>query len=122
MYKVHQDAVMLPVELDSGSIGQADRELPVLSASASRDQDGLIHLSLCNLHLEDTASVRCILAGAKLRSAAGRVLTDTAMNAHNTFDQPNRLSPAAFTDFTLQGEEIYLKVPAKSVLVLSLSE
>lgn len=122
MYKVHQDAVMLPVELDSESIVQGDMELPRLSVSASRDQDGRIHLSLCNLHLEDTASLRCILEGVKLRSAAGRILTDTAMNANNTFDQPNRLSPAAFTDFTLLGEEISLKVPAKSVLVLSLSE
>jgi alpha-N-arabinofuranosidase len=42
------------------------------------------------------------------------------MNAMNTFDQPNTVKPAAFSSFKLQGSQLSLSVPAKSVVVLEL--
>ena len=45
MYKVHQDATHLPLELDCETIDVRDeRNIPLVSATASRDKDGKIHI------------------------------------------------------------------------------
>ena len=43
------------------------------------------------------------------------------INGMNTFDQPNAVKPAAFTGFKLQGSQMVVSVPAKSVVVLELA-
>jgi alpha-N-arabinofuranosidase len=43
------------------------------------------------------------------------------MNAMNTFDQPNAVKPASFSGFKLQGSQLSLSIPAKSVVVLELA-
>jgi alpha-N-arabinofuranosidase len=42
------------------------------------------------------------------------------MNAMNTFDRPNNVKPAAFNAYKLQGSQLTLSIPAKSVVVLEL--
>lgn len=52
MYKVHQDATYLPLELNcERKIVRDDRIVPMVSATASRDANGLIHISLSNVDL-----------------------------------------------------------------------
>ena len=50
MYTVHQDATLLPSELQSADYEFGDKTIPAVSASASRDKDGKIHVTLCNLN------------------------------------------------------------------------
>jgi alpha-N-arabinofuranosidase len=49
---------------------------------------------------------------------AGRILTAPAMNAHNTFDQPDAVKPAEFSAFKITGAGFAATLPAKSVVVL----
>ena len=42
------------------------------------------------------------------------------MSAHNTFEAPNAIRPAAFGGATLKGDTLEVKLPAKSVAVLTL--
>lgn len=53
MYKVHQDATYLPMDLmcDRAKV-KGDREIPMLSASASRDVNGKIHITLANVDID----------------------------------------------------------------------
>ena len=77
MYKVHQDATHLPSKVDGPHyVGEA-ADLEQLNASASRAADGTVHLSLCNLHHEESLEVSCELngAGGNARKATGRVLS-----------------------------------------------
>ncbi len=60
------------------------------------------------------------LAGTKIATLSGRVLTAAAMNAHNTFDQPENVKPAPFTGVTLSADGFTATLPAKSVAVLEL--
>jgi alpha-N-arabinofuranosidase len=53
-------------------------------------------------------------------SVTGRVLTAEAINAHNTFEQPGLVKPAAFDGATLSGATLSIALPAKSVVVLEL--
>jgi alpha-N-arabinofuranosidase len=40
------------------------------------------------------------------------------MTAHNTFDNPQEVKPAAFNAFSLRGDVLTVTLPSKSVVVL----
>jgi alpha-N-arabinofuranosidase len=120
MYKVHHDATLLPVELECADYQFGDEKIPALNVSVSRNKIGKIHISLCNLDPKNSAELLCKLRGAKGQNASGRILTADAMTAHNTFDNPEAISTAAFDDFKLKGDTLKVTLPSKSVVVLGI--
>lgn len=118
MYVPHHDAKLLPSDLQSADYEFNGQKIPAVSVSASRDQAGKIHVSLCNLNPNRPAEVTCDLQGAKAQKISGRVLTATEMNAHNTFDQPDTVKPAEFGAFRVTDNGFVTTLPAKSVVVL----
>jgi alpha-N-arabinofuranosidase len=122
MYSVHQDALRLPLTVEGARYEHEGRSLPAVSASASRDGQGRIHLSLTNLDPNRALSVSADLrgGGAQLSRVSGRVLTADAMNAHNTFDRPDAVQPRPFDAARLAGDTLTLDLPAKSIVVLEL--
>ena len=120
MYAVHHDATLLPIELQCGNYQFGDEEIPSLNASASRDKSGKIHITICNLDPKNTAELLCRLEGAGGKSVSGRVLTANAMNAHNTFENPQAIKPAVFNGASLKGDSLTATLPAKSVVVLEI--
>jgi alpha-N-arabinofuranosidase len=120
MYKQHQDAALLPVEVDSQPYRHGDEAIPAVSASASRDEEGKVLLTLCNLDHEREIGLSCRFAGFEPTSVDGRVLTAEAMNAHNTFDEPERVSPQPFAAAALSGDCLDVTLPAKSVAALQI--
>ena len=49
MYQVHQDATRIPLTVEADSYEFGETKIPSLHASASRDDEGAVHLSVCNL-------------------------------------------------------------------------
>src|SRR5437764_2482787 len=96
LYKVHQNATLLPCALESDPYMVNGQQIPQVSVSASRDGAGRIHLTLCNVDPRREADVRCELRGAAPREVMGSVLTATDMRAHNTFQNPSRVAPVPF--------------------------
>jgi len=120
MYKVHHDATLLPVELQSNDYQFGNEKIPALNVSASKDDSGRIHISFCNLDPSNAAEVRCALEGAKPKEISGRVLTAETITAHNTFENPQVVKPATFSNFKLEGNILTTTLPAKSVVVLAI--
>ena len=120
MYKVHQAATLIPVELAAPEYKFGQAGIPSLHASASRDKMGRLHLSIVNLDPNRPAQVSMKVTGATAKSVTGRVLTAPAMNAMNTFEKPDAVKPAPFTGFKIQDGVITLSLPSKSVVVLEL--
>ena len=120
MFKAHHDAELLPVLMESGEYRLGEKSLPQVVASASIDGNGKVHLSLCNLSPADSADVDCLLRGGQLSNVAGTVLTASAMNAYNTFEQPDLVKPAPFTGASLKDGRIQAVIPPMSVVMLSL--
>ena len=118
MDAVHHDATLLPSELQSVDYAFDGKTIPAVSASASRDQTGKIHVTLCNLNPNQSVEVPCELQGARARIISGRILTAPDMNAHNTFDQPDAVKPAEFNAFKVTDNGFVTTLPAKSVVVL----
>jgi len=122
MYKVHQDARLLASRLHSSDYTNGDESIPMVNASASRDANGKIHVSLCNLDPVNTAEVTCAIHGFQARKVTGQVLTADKMNAHNDFESPDAIQPQTFRDTKIQSDGFTANVPPKSVVVLELSQ
>lgn len=120
MYKVHHDATLLPVDVECGDYRFGNEQIAVLNVSASKDKSGRVHISICNLNPRSPAEVECMVDGRKPGNISGRVLTAGAMNAHNTFDNPQAIKPAAFDDFNLKENMLTITLPAKSIVVLEI--
>ncbi|KKI87473.1 MULTISPECIES: alpha-N-arabinofuranosidase [Shouchella] len=124
MYKVHQDATRLEVKTDAGLYRYDEQELPAITATASKDSNGAIHISICHLDPNHAASLALKLEGIeKPLSAAnvsGELLTANELNAHNTFEQPNKVEPVAYGPTSVSGQELKLDVPPSSVLRLTI--
>jgi lysophospholipase L1-like esterase len=122
MYKAHQGATLIPVELNTPPYSMDQQSVPSLSVSASRDEAGKLHLSIVNLDPNKSTEVTTTFTGASIKNVSGEVLTATAMNALNSFDNPNNIKPAAFSGYKLQDSKLILNVPAKSVIMLELTD
>jgi alpha-N-arabinofuranosidase len=121
MYKVHQDATLLPVELTAPEYQEANQSIPSVHATASRDKAGRVHLSVANLQPHRSVQVTVRLAGAAIKKVEGQVLTAPALDSHNTFDAPDTVKPAPFTAYEQKDEALILTLPAKSVVVMGFS-
>jgi alpha-N-arabinofuranosidase len=120
MYKVHHDAALLPVELQCRDYQFGGEQIPALNVSASKDKSGRIHISLCNLDPKNSARLVCELQGTKPKKISGRALTADVMTAHNTFDRPEVVKPAAFDNFQLRDNTLTVTLPSKSVVLLGI--
>jgi len=120
MFKVHQGATSLPLVLTTPDYVVGQEKIPAVSASASRDTAGKIHVSLTNANPHDAITVTCTLEGVTAKTVSGRVLTAPAINSYNTFAAPHTVEPAKFDGATLAGGKLTIALPAKSVVVLTL--
>ncbi len=121
MFKVHQGGTFLPIDLQSPDYVFGQEKIPMLSASATRAADkSAVHISLANTSPAQALTAFVKFAGIVPTSVTGRVLTTPAMNAHNTFAAPDAVHPAAFAGASLKGQSLEVKLPAKSVVVLTL--
>jgi alpha-N-arabinofuranosidase len=64
--------------------------------------------------------VEGLLQGAQAKSITGSVLTAEKINSHNTFDKPDIVVPEVFKDVRLTDKGFAAKLPAKSIVVLSI--
>jgi len=118
MYKVHQGATSLAVEVASPDYARGDQRIPAVGATASRDAAGKAHLSLVNADPNRAAAVDCELRGFAPGRVTGRILTAREMNAHNTFAAPTAVQPAPYSGASLQAGRLKAALPPKSVVVL----
>lgn len=120
MYRVHQGATLIPVDLSTPEYKLGDASVPSLNVSASRDSEGRLHLSIVNLDPNRPAEITTTLWGGAIKGVTGEILTAPAINSMNTFDSPNTVKPAPFNAYKLAGSQLSLSIPSKSVVVLEL--
>ena len=121
MFKAHQDATYLPVALTCEDYTFGGETLPAVSASASRQASGQVLLTLCNLNPNTALDLTCTLRGLAASTVSGQVLTASEMTAHNTFDAPDAVHPVVFDGARLDGARLAIRLPAKSVVALTLA-
>jgi len=124
MYKVHQDATCLTVESKTTSFkGQKD-EIPSVHLSASKNAQGEVNITLCNLSNQDSAPVSIELRGLlgkNVTSVKGKILTSENMNDRNTFENPTAVEPVSFERLNINENELSFEMPPMSVLLITAS-
>ncbi|AYB43683.1 alpha-N-arabinofuranosidase [Paenibacillus lautus] len=123
MYKVHQDAERLATHHSGADYEMNGEKIPQVSVTASRDEAGKIHVSLCNVSHAEQSDVKIQLRGLSgaVKQIVGRQLAADSLDAHNTFESPEVLKPAAFTAFEQEGDVLRAKLAPMSVTVLEIT-
>jgi len=122
MYKVHQDATYLPFDLICDKmVVRENRILPMISATASRNKNGVIHISLSNVDADNGQEITVELPGLKGKKVSGEILTSANLTDHNTFEKPNTVKPTAFNGAKIANDgTLTVSLPAKSIVTLEI--
>ena len=134
MYTPFQEATYLPVDLQSETMQVSKayfrekedakdagyRPCPMLSASAAKTTDGNIVLAVTNVSLDKEQTIDFNIAGFEAKQVEGRILTSQNAADINDFENPDRVQPVAFTDAQLNDNVLTVKMPAKSIVVLTI--
>ncbi len=120
MYNVHQDALLLPIDVRVSNYIFGTEKLPAVSVSASRNKAGKVHISLVNIDPNRSQEVSISLRGVAAKNVSGRILSSPKVQDHNTFDQPDRIKPVDFKGASISGDVLKLTMPPVSVVVLAL--
>lgn len=120
MYNVHQDATLIPIALHSNDYVYNNEKLPAVSASASKDKNGVTHISLVNIDAHKTQDVTLDTHGQGYKSISGRILASAKLQDYNSFTKPDNIKPADFKGATLKNNQVSVKLPPFSVVVLEL--
>jgi alpha-N-arabinofuranosidase len=122
MFRVHQEAKLLNTDLRCEDYVFGDKKIPAVSASASLDNEGKMHISLANLNPNKEIVITCPIIGDTYKTVAGEVLTAKEMAAYNSFEKPEMVKPVSFNGFKLKEDILTITLPPKSVVVLELKK
>jgi len=120
LYKVHQDAKLLPIQISSPGFKAGTESIPGIHASASQDSTGEVHISLVNLFPHTAVSVRTTLNGIKWKTVQGDILTSAKFTDVNSFEEPGKVKPAVFRGARKEGDELVVDLPGLSIVTLTL--
>jgi alpha-N-arabinofuranosidase len=122
MFKVHQDALLLPIYMVCEDYQYNDMNLPAISVSASMKDDDKIHISLTNINPGKNIPITVELRGNNgFKKASGSIITAETMNALNDFDKPEKVNIQPFRKFEISENAIEMTVPAKSVITIEVN-
>lgn len=121
MYKVHQNATLIPLTINCANYTYGNESIPAISASASKDANGKIHISLANLDPNKENPVTIDLGAVQKATITGEVLTSKEINDYNDFGSANKVAPARFDKFKLNNGKLAVNMPSKSVVVLEIA-
>jgi alpha-N-arabinofuranosidase len=122
LYQVHQDAALIPLTIHTKDYVFGTEKLPALNASASRDKDGNIHLTIVNIDPANAIDLQVDVPGTQSLKASAQILTSDKFTDHNTFEKPGTLKPVAFAGVKKTGDSVGMKIPAKSLVVITLAK
>lgn len=118
MYNVHQGAVLLPADVQNCTYEYDDESLPAISVSASRDAQGIVHVSVANIHASEAKPISVALRGMDVSAVEGQILMSGKVQDHNSFDEPDKIQPQTYKDFRRKDNTVEIELPPFSVVVL----
>ncbi len=118
MYAAHQDATLVPVDVQSERYALAGYDVPAISVSASVAANGKLHITLSNANPNKDIPVNHFIRGRKAHQLSARELQGDAKTAHNTFEQPTRVTPQPFNGVKPSADGLEIVMPKMSVVAV----
>ena len=119
MYNVHQGAILLPLTITGNDYVFSEQKLPAVSASASKDSTGTIHISLVNIDPSHAQKIEFNIGEEKVKAVTARILTSKKLQDYNSFTDPEKIKPAPFKELVLNKNIITITLPPTSVIVIT---
>jgi len=120
LYKVHQDAKLLPIQINAPDYVSEGQKIPAVNVSASQDSTGAVHISLVNLDAKNKITIKTILGGITWKTVDGQIITSAKYTDINTFKEPTQIKPVMFNGAKKMGNDLVIELPALSVVVLEI--
>ena len=122
MYKVHKDALLLPVELNSEYYYNQGDSISALSVSASKNEAKEINITVANVNPTKAVSTTIVIDDeGKYKAVKAEVVTSGEMNDYNDFGKDELVNLQVFEDYKVKGNEVQVELPAKSVVLITLA-
>lgn len=123
MYRHHQGAELLESALQGVSeIGVGEWQVPEVTESVSRNEDGIITVTLNNLSTEDKQEVLLRISGEDGYQVKEANIVTGEMRQHNTFEDPEVVTEQEFHGYAAKGEGIQVTLPPCSVAQIRLAK
>ena len=119
MYSVHQDATLIPMDLETGKYEFDGKSVPAVHASAST-KEGVVSVTLCNLNPNKAEKVEINLEGKDLKTASGQIITSSNMNDYNDFGKAEKVTLKSYDVKKPKNGKLSVELPAKSVVLVQL--
>lgn len=122
LYRVHFDTELLQTNADISSYGHNGEEIPSISYTASKSDDGRINLTITNLDANNAQDIELDFRGIDDLGnvSTGKILTADEVSSVNTFDDPENVVLQDFSDHEIDGTSLSVAVPSKSVVMLTI--
>ena len=120
LYKIHQNAKLLNINIESPLYIIGKDTLKAVNASASKDENGIIHLSLVNLDPNHSVTVTTRLDEFKGKKTVAQILTSAKLTDINTFENPTLLHLNPFNAVKIKDDILTTTLPAKSIVVITI--
>ncbi|NJK85456.1 MAG: alpha-N-arabinofuranosidase [Bacteroidales bacterium] len=121
MFKVHQDASLLPIQLSSNTYSNGTENLNALNVSASVDVNGKIHITIVNIDPVNEQKVECKLNGLSKPTGTGKMITAENLTDYNDFAVGEKVNIKDFTGFNFSKNTVNMNIPAKSVICMEIN-
>ena len=119
MYKDHQEAQLVDCYLDCPKVTCEGFDIPVVSSSASVNEEGKMTITLANPHLTESLTVSAQILGS-YNNCEATILTGK-MDDHNDFENPDTVLLAAFDGASLNDGTLTVEMPAMSIVKVTLA-
>ena len=120
LYKVHQDAVLIPLDFKSPLYINGRDTINAVNISASKDTAGAIHISLVNLDPKQIYPLNLAAIGTTGKTVTAQILHAASYTTINTFEQPDKVKITGFTGFKTGKDGLQVNLPALSIVVLEI--
>ena len=110
---------MLPLTVTGNDYVFNAEKLAAVSASASKDSTGTMHISLVNIDPTHPQKIELNIGEEKVKAVTARILTSKKLQDYNSFTEPEKIKPAPFKELGLNKNIITITLPPTSVIVIT---
>ncbi|HVZ96599.1 MAG TPA: alpha-L-arabinofuranosidase C-terminal domain-containing protein [Chitinophagaceae bacterium] len=120
MYQHHENATFIPLQFTSPEYVFGNDSIPAMNASASRDSNGVTHITLVNLDPKKKIVVNALLQNISSKNIQGKILTSQKFNDINTFDNPDKVKITSFSDYKRSNNALAINLPPMSIVLIAM--
>jgi len=121
MYKVHQDAMLIPADLTCENYELEGESIPAVNSSASV-KDGVMSITMCNLNPNKDEPVELNLGTEDYKKVSAQIVTGKKMAAYNDFGKTEEVTLKEWDVKKPKNGKMNITLPSKSVVLIQLSK